>query len=701
MQFPPAGRRLIALMAAITAGSVLAAAQTVAPARARVAVVALRDSGLLTLCPVLGKTVVASNVASSDMKAEASVSYPPDGSQSIGLKIPDGLTRLALPKPGAFVVDGGGGDAAAAAASTAVTLERLALDPEAAWRAAARFQELGKFVVVPSVDQADLVFLIESRYVPLATSVTQLPAAPRGGSAADGTGPSRSDPARIFADAEREWRRRSWADRRDPPDGWPPRPDDPAASAGSYVVTGVRGGDRFPTWRESAIAIAVPAGVYRQHAGDGAALTAARTWQGVAGVRSIRRRWDDLSAAERNALNYRNLTTEQRERGPGGFTIRAASPEDIVDQFHGKAERMPKDLPACAATGGVIRDVADRGAATGAPGAPATGTDGAVVAAPATRSAAPRFLSNITLVTVPVTVTDADGRIVPDLPPSAFHLYEDDVEQRLDRVESGAEATRVALLIDTSQGMRAAIDGMRTAAASLVAALRPSDPATVVAFDNRVRALTPWSVNREAALNAIGALRQRGQTRIYDALALALLDRLGSGDARQALVLFSDGVDTASQLTDAEGALAAVDISNVGVYVVRYDTSGTTAAPPASADSPLRRGVALDETHTSAEARREADRFLERLAEESGGRLYAARADANPQQLMAQVSRDLSQQYVLRYYPARTTLDGLYRQIRVTVDRPGLTVRARSGYRAGALPTSPDAPAVTPPGTIR
>jgi VWFA-related protein len=87
----------------------------------------------------------------------------------------------------------------------------------------------------------------------------------------------------------------------------------------------------------------------------------------------------------------------------------------------------------------------------------------------------------------------------------------------------------------------------------------------------------------------------------------------------------------------------------------------------------------------NAQALATADQFLGRLAAGSGGRMYVARTGADGREMLAQIAQDLSRQYLLFYYPTNNRLDGTYREIRVTVDRPDQTVRARKGYRAGAL----------------
>ncbi len=95
--------------------------------------------------------------------------------------------------------------------------------------------------------------------------------------------------------------------------------------------------------------------------------------------------------------------------------------------------------------------------------------------------------------------------------------------------------------------------------------------------------------------------------------------------------------------------------------------------------------VAAPQEKPARGARAAADEFLMRLGSGSGGRLYAARPDANVPEILAQIGLELSSQLILGYYPANDTLDGAYRRIRVTADCDGCTVRARSGYRAGAV----------------
>lgn len=640
----------MALATALLPGFVAAPQEK--PARgARVAIIAHHDSRLLTLCPMFGKNVVATNVWTSRMEAKVSVAYPPTGQQSIGLHFgPDGSRRVMLPMPA-----GGspGGSSGQPPALSPLELDRLARDIGVERRLADQFRARKAYTVVDSPADADFVFVAESVYTPMSAGT----AGPPPGFAKPAGGTERDSAARIFSDTEDEWNRRyNWRESMSIPPAPPPLPAlAPPPPLPTFV--GVIGGDRHTNWRQSILAVAVPAAVYLQHAGDAAALSASSVWSGVA------------------AAGWGPRTRDARSMG-------AASPEELVDQFHAKGSGLPDYLPVCAATTGPIRSI--RGSAEDVSASPAEAPE-PPRPAPARDAGRPRFRSNITFVSVPVTVTDRDGQTVRDLPLSAFRVFEDDIEQKVERLEPGTVPSDVALLIDTSGSMRSVREAIRTSAPAVAGALRAADRAMIVSIDSRVRVLAEFTRDRPALERALAQSAPGGGTRLYDALALVAVDRLGQVEGRKAVVLLTDGIDTQSQLTDAAGALAAIETSNAPVFVVRFETGDAGIFMPPGAFGVRRWLVPPEGAEQQAEARAEADQFLIRLSAGTGGRLYAARTDAALPEMLAHVGNELSNQVVLGYYPYNSSLDGTHRRIRVTVDCAGCSVRARSGYRAGAL----------------
>lgn len=617
------------------------------PRGARIAVVAFHDSRLLTVCPVFGKDVIESNIWTTGMAAKATVSYPPDGLQSIGLFFDDKTRgRVYLPMPAAGTH---GGSSPRRPSSGPGELDRLARDVGVEKRLAEQFRARTTYTVADSPDDADFVFVAESSYVPLLAGVGDQPPARS----------ERDSAVRIFRDVDEEWRQRT---------DWSAFPREAYATQRPFPVIptllGIRGGDRHLNWRQAIVAIVVPASIYRQHAGDGDVLAAASVWNGITAEG-----WKPRTNKGRRP----DATDESRTRT-------AASPEALVDRFHARGGGLPAYLPVCAATAGRIRSIEDP--AVEVRTRPA---ENPVLprAAGEREPAGLRLRLDATLVAVPVTVTDRTGQPVLDLPMSAIRVFEDGVEQKIERLEPGTARADTALLIDTSGSMRAVREEVRASAPAVAGALRSADRAMVVSFNSRIRVLSEFTGDRPALRRALAEVAPGGGTRLYDALALVTVDRLRRMEGRKAVVLLTDGVDTHSQLTDAAGALAAIESSDTPVYVIRYETGDAGTYLPPGAFGIRSWLVAPDSPEKLVEAHSAADRFLVRLSSGSGGRLYSARPGAAVAEMLAQVGDDLSNQLTVGYYPINDKQDGTYRRITVNVDCADCSVRARTGYRAG------------------
>jgi hypothetical protein len=92
------------------------------------------------------------------------------------------------------------------------------------------------------------------------------------------------------------------------------------------------------------------------------------------------------------------------------------------------------------------------------------------------------------MVMVPTIVSDEEGRSVSDLIYSDFHVFEDDVEQKIDRIIPEAEPFDAALMVDTSASMRLKVEGIKNAALAFAGAARPQDRLLLVSFKVRARA---------------------------------------------------------------------------------------------------------------------------------------------------------------------------------------------------------------------
>jgi Ca-activated chloride channel family protein len=292
---------------------------------------------------------------------------------------------------------------------------------------------------------------------------------------------------------------------------------------------------------------------------------------------------------------------------------------------------------------------------------------------------------DVALVTVPVMVADRNGRYIYGLKESDFHIYENGVEQRIDRLIPEAESFDVALMMDSSGSTHFKFGDIQSAALAFVDALRPQDRLMIVSFDSQVAVNSELTVDRARLRGAIlGTHGTSASTRLYDALDYVLRERFDRLSGRKAIVLFTDGMDNGSERIDSGGTLAEAEHSDVIVYAIQYDTrKDGMPKPPDWAVIPRPQGYpTLDDLYAFAV------KYLRDLTGHSGGQLYHAETISSLNDAFSQIAEELRRQYTLCYYPVNQKRDGPYRRIRVTVDRPGAKVRARAGYRAGSQPSS-------------
>ncbi len=329
------------------------------------------------------------------------------------------------------------------------------------------------------------------------------------------------------------------------------------------------------------------------------------------------------------------------------------------------------------------------------------------------------------LVTIPASVIDREGKFVSFMTKRDFRLYEDGIEQEIESFVPVEMPFHVVLLLDTSNSTEFKLIDIQAAAIAFVEELRHDDQVMVVSFDSRVRIHCEYTTDRDEMRQAIRQTRTGGSTRLYEAVELAV-QRLETIQGRKAIVLFTDGVDTASRRANYRNTIERVEESGAIAYTVRYDTENDKPpggvilgnpnprgkppvitkpwpAPPSPIPSPrgrrrwpfpfinyqLPQGRLPPESGGqtqgggSNEYRRGA-RYLQELADHSGGRVYPADSLANLSLAFSRIAEELRYQYALSYYPTNAKKDGTYRRVKVLVRQPDLIVRAREGYRAAA-----------------
>jgi Ca-activated chloride channel homolog len=291
------------------------------------------------------------------------------------------------------------------------------------------------------------------------------------------------------------------------------------------------------------------------------------------------------------------------------------------------------------------------------------------------------------LVTVSATVMDHKGRYVSNLRQEDFHISENGVEQRVAYFEPVEKPFTVALLLDTSGSTAFRLEDIQKAALAFIDQLRPDDRVMVVAFNDRVRLLVGPTSDREELRRAVSLKPSNSGTFVYDVVEYVLQEQLSHIQGRKALVLFTDGVDNVSSWATYASNIRAIEESEVLVYPIQFDTfvvQEEVSAPAGfSADVYVKRTKIYPPGFTAQHYKR-ADSYLHDAALKSGARFYHAESLKKLSEAFELIAQDLRRQYSLGYYPQTPAQPGQRRQLKVSVAKRGLVVRARDSYTAAS-----------------
>jgi VWFA-related protein len=267
------------------------------------------------------------------------------------------------------------------------------------------------------------------------------------------------------------------------------------------------------------------------------------------------------------------------------------------------------------------------------------------------------FKAGAELVPTAVTVRDGDGRLVRSLQLEDFRVSEAGVEQPITQFTNERVPVNLALVLDVSDSMRGPRmeDARQALRAFLVDLLKPEDEAALLVFNHATRVLSNWTTDREPLLTALDEVKPTGGTAIYDAIDNALPLFEDRRHPRAAMVLISDGADTASDTTVIE-LKQRIGRGDVFLY-----------------------GVAVDTPNARSSQRINPQVFRE-LSAQSGGyaEIIGSTADIGP--ATARIAEELNAQYMLGYTPTTPGDGKRYRSIRVTAGPAReYNVRARRG----------------------
>jgi Ca-activated chloride channel family protein len=280
------------------------------------------------------------------------------------------------------------------------------------------------------------------------------------------------------------------------------------------------------------------------------------------------------------------------------------------------------------------------------------------------------------LIDTTLSVRDAEGHIVSGLTQNDFTVVEDGVPQKIRFFAHDTQLPlSIGLIIDESGSQEKFVkEHEKDIEAFLKEVLEPSDQAFALCFGNHLRLVSDSTSSALAIMDGIRSFDKGNMdfpeigpkeervlgTALYDGVYFSITEKLAAiHQRRKVLVVFSDGEENSSE-HDLIDAISAAQNADVLVYAIRY-----TELKHGKMDARDRYGI----------------RALDHLTTQTGGKTFDFHA-TNLKQAFNEIAGDLRSLYDLAYQSTNPTRDGTYRKVVIQATRPGLTVRARTGYYA-------------------
>lgn len=265
------------------------------------------------------------------------------------------------------------------------------------------------------------------------------------------------------------------------------------------------------------------------------------------------------------------------------------------------------------------------------------------------------FRSGSELVTTAVTVRDGDGRLITTLEQKDFSVEEDGVPQPITQFTKDRVPVSLSLTLDISDSMRGQrmADARGALASFLDGLLAPEDEAALLGFNHAARLFAPWTTDKAAMRARLDAITPSGGTALYDAIAASLPLFESRQHPRAAILLVSDGADTASDMTPTQlkQTLVRSDVFLYAIGIDSVDARNSTRINPFT---------------------------LTELTSQGGGYTEIIKSTADLAGATERIAEELNHQYMIGYTPAKRG-DGKYHSVRVKVANDAYRVRARRG----------------------
>src|SRR5712691_458759 len=328
-----------------------------------------------------------------------------------------------------------------------------------------------------------------------------------------------------------------------------------------------------------------------------------------------------------------------------------------------------------------------------------TASVGVVMAAPQTQP--PSFVAATRTVAVYATVTDARGRLVPDLSRDDFAIDDNGKRQTLTLFANDIQPITLVMLLDRSGSMKPNFDLEEQAAEAFVRAMLPADKARIGSFAKSIQVDPPdFESDRDALLKILrNELQADGPTPLWNAVNTGI-DKLLVEQGRRVVLVFTDGVDMPMNFSNHNKSLKDVmkraEEENVMVYAIGLAGQNGMPSGGGRSGDPRGRGAMGPGAFGGLGGRglggyggrqpqmEEPDEGLPKIAAATGGGYFELTSPRDLASTFARVADELHHEYALGFTPEK--LDGKMHDLTVHLSKPDLSARARKRYMASKLP---------------
>lgn len=265
----------------------------------------------------------------------------------------------------------------------------------------------------------------------------------------------------------------------------------------------------------------------------------------------------------------------------------------------------------------------------------------------------PTFRSGTRVVPLPTMVTDAQGRLVPDLVEEDFTVLDNNKPQEIVLFENTVQPFIVVVMLDFSASMTIHLQLLKQAAEQFIIRMLPADTAQVGAFSDRIQFSGSFTNNRDRLIGSLNDLDYGNSTKLYDAID-ASISTLEPLKGRRVVLVFTDGDDTDSRV--GYGTVKdRAQRNDIMIYAIGLKSQilGQVTNP---------------------------DRDLRRLAEATGGGYFELKKTDDLGPTFTRVAQELHSLYTLGFSPQ--TLDNKEHKVVVRTKQADNKVRTRTSYIA-------------------